>query len=148
LEGVICLATKVEIKDYTEQILASWNEKGGSFMTEVKDLVAGQASSNSPVDTGDLARSFLEDSYVDENEGVAYIGSSLKYSVYQEFGTGEYALEGNGRIGGWVYCSNDGKYHFTKGVRPQRMLYRAIKTTSPMIEERAKQIFGTVNKNG
>lgn len=143
------MATKVELKDYTAQILESWETKGKSFMLEVKDLVAGQAADNSPRDSGDLKRSFKEDSYVDEAEGVAYIGSSLKYSIYQEYGTGEYALQGKGRLGGWVYYSDKkGRFYFTKGTTPKRMLYRAIKTTRPMIEARAKEIFGTVSNNG
>lgn len=141
------MATRVEIKDYTAQILANWETKGKSFLTEVKDLIAGQASSNSPSDNGDLARSFLTDSYVDETEGVAYIGSSLEYSIYQEYGTGEYALQGNGRLGGWVYYSDKkGKFYWTKGTTPKRMVYRAIKTTRPMINSRAKEIFGAVTK--
>lgn len=143
------MATTVELNDYTDNIISSFDKKVNSFLLEVKDSVASQASLNSPVDTGGLSRSFETDSFVDKNEKVAYIGSSLKYSIYQEFGTGEYALEGNGRKGGWIYkSSKDGKFYRTNGVKPQRMLYRALLAKKPQITSQAKKILGAVNKNG
>lgn len=143
------LNTAVEITDYTKEILSSFGDQALIFLKDVKDLVAKQASDNSPVDSGDLARSFLEDSYVDEQAMEARIGSSLDYAIYQEYGTGEYALEGNGRIGGWVYYSDkDGRFYYTTGVKPQRMVYKAMLTTKPMIQSRAKDIFGAVSNNG
>ncbi len=143
------MATKVELKDYTDNVLSSFDKKVNAFLLEVKDSVASQTSLNSPVDTGGLSRSFLTDSFIDKNEKIAYIGSSLKYSIYQEFGTGEYALKGNGRKGGWVYkSSKDGKFYHTKGAKPQRMLYKALLTKKPFIASQAKKILGTVSKNG
>ena len=143
------MAWAVELKDYTDKILSSFERKANAFLLEVKDSVASQASLNSPVDTGGLSRSFLSDSFVNQREKTAYIGSSLKYSIWQEFGTGEYALEGGGRKGGWVYkSSKDGKFYKTYGVKPQRMLYRALLTKKPLIASQAKNILGAVNKNG
>ncbi len=143
------MSTTVELKDYTDKILSSFERKTNVFLLEVKDSIASQASLNSPVDTGGLSRSFLTDSFVDKKEKIAYIGSSLKYSIYQELGTGEYALEGNGRKGGWTYKSNkDGKFYHTRGIKPQRILYQALLTKKPLITSQAKKILGTVNKNG
>ena len=137
------MATTVELKDYTDKILSSFERKANAFLLEVKDSFASQASLNSPVDTGGLSRSFLSDSFVNKSEKTAYIGSSLKYSIWQEFGTGEYALEGGGRKGGWVYkSSKDGKFY------KKRMLYRALLTKKPLIASQAKNILGAVNKNG
>lgn len=87
------MATVVELKDYTDKILSSFERKANTFLLEVKESISSQASINSPIDTGNLSRSFLTDSFVNKSEKTAYIGSSLKYSVWQEFGTGEYALE-------------------------------------------------------
>ncbi len=143
------MATTVEIKDYTDKILDSFDKKTNAFLLEVKDSIANQTSINSPVDTGNLSRSFLTDSFVDRDEKTAYIGSGLKYSIWQEFGTGEYALKGNGRKGGWVYKSpKDAKFYRTRGAKPQRMLYRALLTKKPLIVSRAKKILGEINKNG
>ena len=143
------MATTVELKDYTDKICSSFDKKANAFLLEIKDSVANQASLNSPVDTGELSRSFLTDSFIDKKEKTAYIGSSLKYSIWQEFGTGEYALEGNGRKGSWVYKSiKNGKFYRTKGVKPQRMLYRALLTKKPMIANQAKNVLGAVSRNG
>ncbi len=143
------MATTVELKDYTDNVISSFDKKVNSFLLEVKDSIASQASLNSPVDTGGLSRSFETDSFVEKKEKTAYIGSSLNYSVYQELGTGEYALEGNGRKGGWIYkSSKDGKFYRTNGVKPQRMLYRALLAKKPQITSQAKKILGAVNKNG
>ena len=134
------MGTTVELKDYTDKVLNSFERKTTAFLLEIKDSVASQASLNSPIDTGGLSRNFLTDSFVDKSEKTAYIGSSLKYSIWQEFGTGEYALEGNGRKGGWVYkSSKDGKFYKTYGVKPQRMLYKALFTKKPLIASQAKK---------
>ncbi len=143
------MATVVELKDYTDKILSSFERKANTFLLEVKESISSQASINSPIDTGNLSRSFLSDSFVNKSEKTAYIGSSLKYSVWQEFGTGEYALEGNGRKGGWIYKSQkDGKFYRTRGIKPQRMLYKALLTKKPLIKNQAKKILGAMSKNG
>ena len=143
------LNTTVELKDYTDKIFSSFDKKVNAFLLEVKDSVSSQAFLNSPVDTAGLSRSFIMDSFIDKNEKTAYIGSNLKYSIYQEFGTGEYALEGNGRKGGWIYKSNkDGKFYKTYEVKPQRVLYRALLAKKPLIANQAKKVLETVNKNG
>ena len=36
-----------------------------------------------------------------------------------------YALEGNGRKGGWFYVDEKGKGHFTRGKRPSRAFWNA-----------------------
>ena len=41
-----------------------------------------------------------------------------KYALYTELGTGKYASDGNGRLGGWVYPVGDGTYRFTMGIPP------------------------------
>ena len=131
---------EIDVKDYTDKYLNRMKSKINVFLDESKSLVASQASVNSPVDTGALSRSFLTDSFVDSSEQVAYIGSSLDYAIYQEYGTGEYALNGNGRKGGWAYRGKDGKRHFTFGSHPHRMLYNAVNSCRSSIQSRFKQI--------
>lgn len=139
------MSGKVEFKDYTLKVLAKLDEKAEAFLEEAKDSVSSQASRNSPVDTGALKSSFQTDSFVDAKEKTAYIGSSLEYAIYQEYGTGEYALNGNGRQGSWVYKNlKTNKYVFTRGNKPQRMLYHAFEQKKDSVENRAKQIFGEI----
>lgn len=112
------------------------------FLHEAKSVVSKQASRNSPVQSGDLKRSFESDSYVDDGENVAYIGSTVKYSIYQELGTGEYASGGNGRKGGWFYRDpKTGKCVFTRGTQPKHMLRNAFISKEKVIEQQAKKRF-------
>jgi hypothetical protein len=43
---------------------------------------------------------------IDESKGVATIGNPLEPSLWTEFGTGEFALHGDGRKGYWVYVKD------------------------------------------
>lgn len=129
-------------KDKTQECFEEIEKRVDIFLEEAKDLVSSQASLNSPVDTGALSRSFLTDSFVDKDKKVAYIGSHLEYAIWQEYGTGEYALKGNGRKGGWFYIGNDGIKHFTRGVHPQRMLHNAVESSKSMLTTRFKKTVG------
>ena len=60
--------------------------------------------------------------------------------------TGEYALEGNGRKGGWAYKDAKGEWHYTKGKMPSRAFYKAFTTTKPKIVRRAEQVIGAKMK--
>lgn len=124
---------ELKVKDMIPGFLDKLDQKVDNFLEEVKNSIASQASANSPVDTGALSRSFLSDSYVDSGTKTAFIGSKLEYSVYQEFGTGEYAVDKDGNsLGG------QGR----GGVRPKRMLYTAMKTKEPTIKYWARQTLG------
>ena len=71
------------------------------------------------------------------------IGSDLENAIYEEYGTGEYALHGDGRKGGWVYKSDkDGKFYHTLGKTPRQPLTKAFRTNAPKI----KRQFGNVIK--
>ena len=59
---------------------------------------------------------------------VATVGSPLENAIWEEFGTGEYALKGDGRKGGWFYEDEEGVGHFTHGKKPSRALHNAVTT--------------------
>lgn len=50
------------------------------------------------------------------DDTVAVIGSSYWNAIYEEFGTGEYALEGRGRKGYWVYIDDGRELSPPKGT--------------------------------
>lgn len=139
------MGVNVKFEDYKINVLAKLDQKAVIFLEEAKDSLQSQASRNSPVDTGALKASFQNDSFIDETEKTAYIGSSLEYAIWQEFGTGEYALNGNGRKGGWVYKNlKTNEFVFTRGNKPRRMLYHAFQQKKTAVENRAKQVFGEI----
>ena len=96
-------------------------------------LVEGQAVLLAPVDKGGLRDSIGYK--VDESELVAYIGTNCEYAIYVEFGTGEFAENGNGRKGGWVYKTPDGEVRFTYGMPPQPYLRPAFRKNQKAIRD-------------
>ncbi|MCH4167684.1 MAG: HK97 gp10 family phage protein [Streptococcaceae bacterium] len=104
-------------------------------------LVEGQAVLLASVDTGRLKKSI--DHKVDEAELTGYVGTNCDYAIYVEFGTGEFAENGNGRKGGWMYKDPSGEWFFTWGMPPQPYLRSAFRTTKGQIESLAKDVFGS-----
>lgn len=96
-------------------------------------LVEGQAVLLAPVDKGGLRDSIGYK--VDESELVAYIGTNCEYAIYVEYGTGEFAENGNGRKGGWVYKTPNGEVRFTYGMPPQPYLRPAFRQNQKVIRD-------------
>lgn len=134
---------KVEFEEHIDEFKEQLEQKAIQWLEEAKSSIASQASRNSPVDTGALKASFQTDSIVDEHTRIAYVGSSLEYSIWQELGTGEYALNGDGRKGGWAYKDyKTGETIFTHGNQPRRMLYHAFMQKKEKVKNRARELFG------
>lgn len=122
---------RVEIKRHLESAIGKALIEGGA-------VLVAQTARNTAVDTGQLKGSWAAN--VDESKGEAVIGSNLENAIWEEFGTGEYALKGNGRKGGWFYVDAKGKGHFTRGKKPRRALYRAFETKKTAVIRAAQQI--------
>ena len=128
----------IKITDYTDDIIKALNNKILAFLYEAGGEVAAQAKRNSRVDTGQLKASWTY--HVSQTKQEVVIGSPLENAIWEEFGTGEYAVNGNGRKGGWVYVDRKGQGHFTYGKTPNHTLERAFKVKKAAIEKRIKQI--------
>jgi hypothetical protein len=72
------------------------------------------------------------------------VGTNVEYAVYVEFGTGEFAENGNGRKGGWMYKDPSGEWFFTWGQEPKPYLRPAFRKNRSAIEALAKEIFGGI----
>lgn len=128
-----------EFKDNREAVKAKLRQCGTAWLHEAAAELSSQVMRNQRVRTGRTKGSWRY--LVDEEKMEAYVASDAMNAVYEEFGTGEYALEGNGRKGGWWYMDEKGKYHFTKGKKPHRPLYRAYTMLKEKIIAKAKAIF-------
>lgn len=122
----------VNFEDNSEAVKSALDAALTSALYAAAAEVESQAAKNSPVDTGQLKGSWAH--HVDESKMEATIGSPLEYAIWQEFGTGEHSLEGNGRQGGWHYQDAKGEWHFTKGNKPVRMLWNAFHTKKNTIQ--------------
>ena len=129
----------VEFHDFRMQCKNVVESKAFQWLEEASGEVESTAVDNTPVDTGQLKGAWAH--RVDKTKYEAVVGNPLEYSVWQEFGTGEYALEGNGRKGGWVYKDDKGKRHFTYGNKPVRMLHNAYITKKSFIINYERQLF-------
>ena len=101
-------------------------------------------------------------------ESTVYIGTNMSYAKYNEFGTGIYADDGNGKQGFWVFVPGSGEEgtsvgsakvytegearrivamlkskgvdaHMTQGMKPIHFLKRAV-------EEHSKEYFQIMQK--
>lgn len=129
----------VEFQDFHVQVNNAIEDCVMAFLEEAASEIESQTRRNSRVDTGQLKGSWAH--RVDEAEKEATIGSPLENAIWEEFGTGEYAANGNGRKGGWFYVDDKGNGHFTHGKKPNHTLQRAFDSKKSKIINRAKQIF-------
>lgn len=129
----------VEFQDFSVLVKGDLDEKARNWLEEAAVEIESQAKRNSRVDTGQL-----KGSWVHMQNTVAYeakVGSPLENAIWEEFGTGEYAVGGDGRKGGWFYEDDEGNGHFTHGKKPNHTLQRAFDTKKAIIINRAKDIF-------
>ena len=63
---------------------------------------------------------------VDLAKRTVAIGTNLFYAIYVELGTGIFAEKGDGRKTPWVWRDQNGKFHFTRGMKPQPFLRPAV----------------------
>lgn len=129
----------VEFEDFSIQVMGAIDDAAIAFLHEAAGELVNQAVDNSRVDTGQLRSSWSY--HVDEADGKATIGSPLENAIWEEFGTGEYAVKGNGRKGGWFYEDKNGETVFTRGKTPNHTLQRAFDSKKGIIKRRAEQIF-------
>ena len=129
----------VVFKDYSKIVLQKIQETGETFLEEVGGEVESQTKQNTKVKTGKTKGSWEHVVNTDKME--VQIGSRYKNALWEELGTGIYALNGDGRKNKWVYRTPDGKFHTTVGKKPRRALYRAYTSKKNAIIREARRRF-------
>ena len=129
----------VEFKDFSKIVLQKIQETGETFLEEVGGEVEAQTKQNTKVDTGKTKGSW--EHAVDAEKMEVKIGSRYKNALWEELGTGKYALNGDGRKTKWVYRTDDGKFHATVGKKPRRALYNAYESKKNLIIREARRRF-------
>ena len=152
MSDVVFIDNSIAVKEALEK----YAEK---FLTEAAMVIESQVKQNTAVDNSQTKHNWNH--VVDIKNREAVVGNPLENAVWEEFGTGEYALNGNGRKGGWVYCIDNGnkitrnkdgsmrknskykkekEFYFTLGKRPRRALHNAFETKKSAIIRRAQQL--------
>jgi len=88
------------LRDNSPAVKAAMRDKIKNFLTEAGGEIRSKTAQNSRVDVGQTKNSYQYRIEEDSTEQKVYIGSDLMNAVYEEFGTGEFALK-NGKKGGW-----------------------------------------------
>lgn len=153
----------VQFEDNSIQVKAEMKREIIAVLHECAGEIVSQTKRNSKV--GKVGGGQTKGSWqyqVNENKLEAVIGNPLENAIWEEFGTGEYALEGNGRKGGWyiligsgegcisqavvdayhmkvVYGKNGKKYAYTKGKKPKRAFFKAYNKLKGSVKTRLQQ---------
>ena len=101
----------VKFDDFTIEVTNVIENRINAALIECAGELVSDTKKNSRVKTRETANSFRYE--VDESAHKAYVGSDYENAIWEELGTGEYALHGNGRKG-W------------RGKKPSRALYKSF----------------------
>lgn len=128
----------VQFTDNSAAVKAALDDAVKAYLYEAGGEIEAQVKRNTRVGTGQLKNSWAY--RVDESKGETTIGSPLENAIWEEFGTGEYALHGDGRKGGWYYQDDKGKWHHTYGKSPHRAFQRAFNSLKNALISRAEEV--------
>lgn len=117
----------VKFEDNSIKVKAELNHATIQWLYEACGELEAQVKRNTRVDTGQTKGSWTYK--VDETTGEGTIGSQLENAIWEEFGTGQYALNGDGRKTAWKYQDRTGTWHETTGKRPSRALNKAFNSS-------------------
>lgn len=134
--------SKVEYKDFSINVKTAMNDIAYSVLEEVAGELESQVKRNTAVDTGQTKSSWTHNVKSSNEEHTATIGSPLENAIWEEFGTGNYALNGDGRKGGWAYKdSKTGDTIWTHGKHPRRPFHKAYTALKNKIIKRIQDAF-------
>ena len=85
----------VQFEDNSMFIIDEIENAALKFLEEASGELESQVKRNTRVDTGQLKNSW--EHVVDADNMIGIVGSAEENAIWEEFGTGEYALIGNGR---------------------------------------------------
>ncbi len=122
--------------DNSDKVMKHLREVSEKGLLEACLLIEGQAKMLAPVGGTEALRDKINHNIRHENgQIIGEVGSPLMYAIYVEFGTGEFAENGQGRKGGWAYKTPDGQFHFTRGMKPQSFLRPAFRENKENIKQ-------------
>lgn len=123
--------SKITFEDFSIKCKGAIDDAARAALEEAAGEIEAAAKRNTRVDTGQTKGAWTHH----VSGGEAVIGNPLENSIWEEFGTGEYATSG-GRKGGWVYKSaKDGKFYKTTGKKPTHALQKAFDANRAKIQK-------------
>ena len=132
----------VIFEDYSVKVKGAIDDKIDAVLEECAGEIIAQTKRNTRVDTGKTKNSFsykIIGSFL-AGHYEAVMGSPDENAIWEEFGTGEHALNGDGRKGGWAYEDRKtGETIWTKGKKPSRAFYTAYTKLKSVVIKRIQE---------
>ncbi|MDT2801938.1 HK97 gp10 family phage protein [Vagococcus lutrae] len=127
--------SKFTFKSNIGTVKKQMKEASEAGMEKVLLLIESAVKSGTPVMTGGLRDSINH--LIKQTGGriEGQVGTPLMYGIYVEFGTGEFAENGAGRKGGWVYQDPSGEWFFTWGQEPQHFMRNGFRQNKNQVKE-------------
>ncbi len=136
-------AGQITFEDFTGEVTQEIENIVVNWLEEASAELSSQAATRTRRGTGETADKWTN--LVDKSKMVAYVGNPLENAIWEEYGTGEYALNNNGRKGGWYYYDEKkGKFHHTYGKTPTRALHHAFNQNETMLKDLLKSKLGSM----
>jgi hypothetical protein len=157
----------VEFEDFSVQVIEALDDAAIAYLYEAAGELEAQTKRNSRPKKyeGRMAHALWK-YVVDEGGKEATVGSPHEAAYWEELGTGEYALNKDGRKGWWVYIDGQAsqgggktypnkeeaemaaaylrskgyKAHATNGIEPNRPLYRSFASLKSALIRRAEEV--------
>lgn len=158
----------VQFRDFSIQVKEAMNEKCIAYLHEAAGELEAQAKRNMPPGQWFAQQKGQWTYKVDESKLEATVGNPMEQALWTEFGTGEHAINGDGRKGYWVYVKGSGgsvtstggkQYslqeakrivammradgldaHYTKGQTAKRPLFNAFTSLKAALIRRAETV--------
>ena len=131
----------IKFEDYSIKVKNAIADTAFGVVEECAGELESQVKRNTRVKTSKTKNSFSHRTSKTDSGIESVIGSSEENSIWEEFGTGDHALGGDGRKGGWYYVDDDGEGHFTHGKKPSRAFWRAYTALKDAIIKRIEEAF-------
>ncbi len=163
------MAAKVKFTNNSIKVSKALESACIAYLYEAAGELEAQAKRNMPSGQWHAQIKNAWQYKVDESAKEAVIGNPLESSLWVEFGTGEFAIHGDGHKGYWVYVKDgdsgnmatyNGKSyslaeakrivammrddgidaHYTKGQKAKKPLQNAFNSLKPALIRRAEQV--------
>jgi HK97 gp10 family phage protein len=120
-----------------DKLIAKLNQIPDKLEDKMKDaahFIEEVAEMKAPKDTGELIGSIESKVERDATTITGIVFATAEHAPYQEFGTGIFAVNGDGRQTGWAYEDpKTGELVFTRGNRPHPYLGPALRENKDVV---------------
>lgn len=151
------MADNWKFEDNSIEVIKALDKVGEQWLEDATRILHRQVIQNTRVDTGQTKSSWKK--VVEGNKGI--VGSTSQNAIWEEFGTGHYALGGDGRKTPWyvpvngymgtkkptyngkvviVYGKDGTAFYKTNGKKPIRPLENAKNSTEKKIQKRLETL--------